>query len=82
MPDIFIDYVSAAKDNYSKYKLSAKSIELDEYFVKFVPDKLAGTKTVILSYLDGKKYTFRTKNIRRNLSILQWKSVVKLLFMQ
>ncbi|GHU65896.1 NTPase [Spirochaetia bacterium] len=56
--DIFIDYVSTAKDNYINYKLSVNSVDLDEYFVKLVPDKLSETKIVILSYLDKKVYVF------------------------
>jgi hypothetical protein len=51
-PDVFIDYVFEAKDNYLKYKLTTSPEALDGYFVGLMPDKLASTKIEIFEYID------------------------------
>jgi hypothetical protein len=54
-PEIFIDYVWEAEDNYLKYKLTVSPESLDDYFVSLMPEKLANTKKVILEYIDTQK---------------------------
>jgi hypothetical protein len=54
-PEIFIDYVCEAKDNYLKYKISVNLMLLDDYFVGLMPDKLASSKIVILKHIDTQK---------------------------
>jgi len=56
-PEIFIDYVSVAKENYTTYKLRANPEKLDEYLANLIPAKLEGIG--ILDYLvKDKLYNF------------------------
>jgi hypothetical protein len=54
-PEIFIDYVWEADENYLKYKLTVNPELLDDYFVGLMPDKLASSKIVILEHIDTQK---------------------------
>ena len=40
-PDIFVDYVGVAKDEYKKYKLYCEESELNAYIIDKVPDDLS-----------------------------------------
>jgi len=56
-PEIFVDYVFEAEDDYLKYKLNTNSEKLDEYYTSLLPDSL--TRTGVLSYLkSNEKYAF------------------------
>jgi len=56
-PEIFIDYVTVARENYTAYKLKTNQEKLDEYFTNLVPDKLINID--VLNYLiKDNLYTF------------------------
>lgn len=56
-PQVFVDYVCEAKDNYLSYKLKTDPNELDSFFVSMMPDKL--TDTVVIPILNkSQEYSF------------------------
>ena len=67
-PNIFIDYVNKAGDNYKKYEVETDSNELDSYLTSLLPDKLQYSKFPEI-IKDDKKYNFNSlvKGIEENI---------------
>ena len=55
-PDVFIDYIEAAKYNYKNFKLSCDKTKLNNYLIELLPDKM--DKTVFFEYLIESSYDF------------------------
>lgn len=45
-PDIFVDYVTVAQDNYKKFKLKCDAGELQNFVTERIPDDLTGLSTL------------------------------------
>ncbi len=56
-PEVFIDYVSQAKDNYKKYELTCDNKSLNDYLVGLIPEKLP-TMDFIEFLVKDKLYLF------------------------
>jgi len=56
-PEIFIDYVNAARSNYTVYKIKANKERLDEYFMNLIPDKLINIE-IFINLKKDKSYSF------------------------
>jgi hypothetical protein len=61
-PDIFIEYVNQAKNNYQQFKLNCDNKALNEYLVGLIPEKLP-IMDFIEFLIKDKSYSF---NILRN----------------
>ena len=55
-PDVFIDYIETAKDEYKNFKLSCNQSKLNNYLIELLPEKM--DKTVFFEYLIESSYDF------------------------